>query len=85
MNHYTTPEFWRYYQQLPKEVQVLADKNFQLLKTDSAHPSLQFKRIRKLWSVRVSRKYRAPGLDKGNTVVWSWIGSHAEYNKLISQ
>ena len=84
MKHYTTPEFWRYYQQLPKEVQELADKNIRLLKIDSTHPSLKFKKIIKLWPARVGRKYRALGLDKGDAVAWFWIGSHAKYNKLTT-
>ena len=27
MTHMTLPRFWRYYRELPKEVQKLADKN----------------------------------------------------------
>jgi hypothetical protein len=30
---------------LPKPVRTVADKNFQLLKSDPKHPSLHFKRI----------------------------------------
>lgn len=61
----------------------LADKNFQLLKADSRHPSLHLKKIDRLWSVRVGAHYRALGLDKPEGVVWFWIGSHADYDKLI--
>jgi hypothetical protein len=65
-------------------VSALADKNFRLLKTNPKHPSLHFKQIGKLWSVRVGAHYRALGLDKPGEVVWFWIGSHADYDKLIS-
>jgi hypothetical protein len=65
-------------------VSKLADKNFQLLKTDPKHPSLHFKKIGKLWSVRVGAHYRALGSDRSEGVVWFWIGSHADYDKLIS-
>jgi hypothetical protein len=64
-------------------VRTLADKNFQLLKADSKHPSLHFKKIGRLWSVRVGAHYRALGLDKPEGVVWFWIGSHADYDKLL--
>lgn len=40
MKHRTLPRFWQHYQQLPKEIQELADKNFALLKSDPYHPSL---------------------------------------------
>ena len=45
--HFTLPRFWHYYQQLPKDVQALADKNYELLKADPAHPSLHFKKVGK--------------------------------------
>jgi len=65
----------------------LADKNFELLKSDSQHPSLHFKKVddkRKLWSVRVGIQYRALGREKPDGIVWFWIGTHAEYDGLIS-
>ena len=87
MNHLTLPRFWQCYRQLPREVQALADKNFRLLKRDPYHPSLHFKQIgdiQPLWSVRVSAHYRALGREKPEGIVWFWIGTHAEYDKLLS-
>ena len=83
MKHFASPPFWRLYRQLSPEVRSLADKNFQLLKADPKHPSLHFKKIGHLWSVRVGARYRALGLDKSEGVVWFWIGSHADYDKLL--
>jgi hypothetical protein len=34
-------------------------------------------------SVRVSKGWRALGLLMGDTIHWFWIGSHAEYDRLI--
>jgi hypothetical protein len=87
MNHRTLPRFWKLYKQLPKEVQTLADKSFELLKSDSNHPSLHFKQIdttEKIWSARVGIHYRALGRGKPDGILWFWIGSHADYDKLIS-
>lgn len=61
----------------------MADKNFLLLKSDPHHPSLHFKRIGELWSVRVGIHYRALGIDVEEGVYWVWIGTHAEYDRLI--
>jgi hypothetical protein len=83
VKHYASPQFWRTYRQLPAEVRALADKNFELLKADPRHPSLHLKRIDKLWSVRVGAHHRALGFDRAEGVVWFWIGSHAEYDKLL--
>ena len=87
MNHFTLPRFWPHYQQLPNSIQQLADKNYALLRDDPFHPSLHFKKVGKnkqLWSVRVGEHYRALGLDKSEGVVWFWIGTHAEYDKLLA-
>ena len=83
MNHRATAGFWRRYHRLPQEIRQLADKNFELLKANPYHPSLHFKKIGTLWSARVGSGYRALGLDEDDTVQWFWIGTHAEYDKLI--
>ncbi|HEY0077935.1 MAG TPA: hypothetical protein VGB73_04755 [Pyrinomonadaceae bacterium] len=83
MKHFASTQFWQHYRQLPSDVRRLADRNFQLLKADSKHPSLHLKKIGRLWSVRVGAHYRALGLDKPEGIVWFWIGSHADYDKLI--
>ncbi len=81
--HYTTKSFWDYYKSLPGHIQKLADKNFKLLKSNPHHPSLQFKKIGQMYSVRVGIQYRALGLSKNEKIYWFWIGSHTEYDKII--
>lgn len=83
MKHSAAPKFWELYNELPEHIQKLADKNFQLLKADSGHPSLHFKKIEDMWSVRVGAHYRALGFDHEGGVLWFWIGSHAEYDKFM--
>ena len=49
---------------------------------------MRFKRVHTsepIYSVRVSRDYRAVGVREGDTVMWFWIGSHADYDDLISR
>jgi hypothetical protein len=84
LNHYTSPDFWHLFEQLPEEVQELARKNYELLKADPHHPSLHFKKVGEYWSVRVGRGYRALGTDVSDGLLWGWIGSHAEYDRIIS-
>jgi hypothetical protein len=83
VRHFASPQFWHMYRRLPPDVRTLADKNFQLLKADARHPSLHFKKIDRLWSVRVGAHYRALGFDRPEGVVWFWVGSHADYDKLL--
>lgn len=83
MRHFTSPSFWAAYERLPEHIRQLADKNFALLKQDQNHPSLQLKKVRHLWSVRVGLRYRSLAAESGDDLVWFWIGSHADYDKLI--
>ena len=83
MIHSASSRFWVLYEALPKDIRETADKNFQLLKTDPRHPSLHFKRIGTVWSVRVGDKYRALGHDVPGGVQWFWVGSHADYDKIV--
>lgn len=83
MKHRTTPDFWDMYGELPGQIQRLADKNFELLKADSKHPSLHFKKIAGMRSVRIGAHYRALGFDDEDGVLWFWIGSHAAYDKMM--
>jgi hypothetical protein len=84
VKHYTSSDFWETYQSLPTEIRELANKNYELLKANPRHPSLQLKRIEELWSVRVGQHYRALGIDAPDGIQWIWIGSHAEYNRIIA-
>ena len=68
---------------MPKSVQNIADKNYELLKANPKDPSLHFKKVGPYWSVRVGLRYRALAVESDNDVVWFWIGSHAAYDKLI--
>ena len=85
MRHRATPRFWKLYQSLPGEVRRLTDRCYALLRADPQHPSLHFKPVRQLWSVRVGLHYRALAVRDGDEVAWFWIGSHAEYDTLVGR
>ena len=84
MKHYASRRFRSLYQDLPTEVREVADKNYKLLKSNPRHPSLHLKRIGKLWAVRVGEHYRALGVDVEGGISWIWIGTHAEYDEILS-
>lgn len=84
MTHKAQKQFWRKYDGLPETIQEQADKQFRLLKDNHRHPSLHFKPVGSiLWSVRVSRDYRALAAKDGDIFAWFWIGPHDEYQRLI--
>ena len=83
--HRTTSGFWTRFAGLPEPVQRVARQDFQLLRANPAHPSLHFKRVGKLWSVRVGLSHRALGVEDGEDIIWVWIGPHDEYKRMIKQ
>ena len=83
MIHHADPDFWQFFDALPKKVQKQARKNFALLQRDSKHPSLHFKRIGVYWSVRIGIDYRAVADEAADGFLWFWIGHHKDYDRLI--
>jgi hypothetical protein len=83
VNHRATPRFWHCYRHLPAEIQRLADSCYELLRLDTRHPSLHLKKVGRFWSVRVGLHYRALAVEDGPDLVWFWIGTHAEYDRLL--
>ena len=83
MIHHASSSFWAAFYQLPEAVKELANKNFRLLKEDEKHHSLHLKRIDDYYSVRVGLRYRALGTRTDDGILWFWIGTHSDYDKLI--
>jgi len=83
--HRTTRRFWTCLARLPEPVQTVARANFEILKQNPAHPSLHFKRVGNLWSVRAGRGHRALATEDGPDFIWVWIGPHDEYRRLIKE
>ena len=78
--------FWENYHSLPTSVQRIADKKYRLWLTQPQHSSLSFKRLQgleNLYSVRIGLRYRALAYRDDKIYTWVWIGSHADYDKLL--
>jgi len=88
MNSHTTIKFRKAVTELPAEAQKQARQAYRLFIENPHHPSLRFKSIyptRPIFSVRIGLNYRAVGIRDGDDMIWYWIGSHADYDKLIQQ
>lgn len=86
MKSQISEDFISCFHALPARIQRLARKNYRLWKENPAHPSVQFKLVGKrmpVYSIRVGIGWRALGLKVDDAIVWFWIGSHAEYEKLL--
>ncbi|HEY6201044.1 MAG TPA: hypothetical protein VI231_20755 [Candidatus Binatia bacterium] len=88
MISHTTAQFRKLFGELPAEVQRQARRAYRIFRQNPNHPSLRFKPVhpaRPIYSVRISSDYRAVGVLEGHEIVWYWIGSHADYDRLLSQ
>lgn len=83
MRHRAAPSFWAAYDELPLDISKRADAAFERLKADPGHPSLRFKKVGRYWSARVTDGYRALAVQEAGDMIWFWIGSHADYDKLL--
>ena len=81
--HKATRRFWAAFNQLPESIQKLARENFKLLQQNPRHPSLHFKKVGAFWSVRIGRHHRALAIEADDDLIWVWIGTHDDYERLI--
>ncbi len=83
-----TPRFKELLAQLPAKAQEQADKAYEQFRLNPYHNGLDFKQVqgRKfLYRTRVGDHYRAIGRMEGDTIIWVWIGTHEDYNKIINR
>jgi hypothetical protein len=82
----TTERFWKCYQKLPENIKKEAKKAYRQYRKNPQYPGLRFKRIhstRPLFSMRITKDYRAIGLQEDKYIIWFWIGSHSDYDSLL--
>jgi hypothetical protein len=79
LRSFTHPDFWKYYEKLPKHIKTLADRKFELFKEDSSHLSLDFSKKGSAGTVNIGHHYRTIAFREGEDIVWFWIGSHVDY------
>lgn len=84
-----TREFRELLRDLPVEARRQAYAAYRLFKANPNHPSLYFKRVDNdppVYSARVGISYRALGVRRpSDTILWFWIGTHAEYDKILAK
>jgi hypothetical protein len=86
MKSLTNRRFWEAYRKLPEPVRRNARKTYRLWLHDPRLPSLHFKKVGKVWSIRIGNtNYRALADVQSDTAYWFWIGSHDEYERIISE
>jgi hypothetical protein len=80
----TLPSFWTGYSKLDESIRHKARKTYIVWQANPFHPSLRFKCVNHsedIWSVRITRSYRALGIMENDVVTWFWIGNHDEYER----
>lgn len=88
MTSRTSSDFRRDLARLPVTVRRQVREAYRLFSQNPHHPSLKFKKLSPhddLWSVRINNNYRAIGRFGGDVLLWFFVGSHADYDKLIAR
>lgn len=88
MNSRTTRQFRHCLARLPNAVRLQAREAYRLFQQAPSHPGLHFKKVYQkppTYSARIGINYRALGVLDGDTVIWFWIGSHAEYDRILNR
>lgn len=84
MKSFATPRFWKAFEKLTSEEKRKAVNQYQIWSENPSHPSLHFKKVgANVWSVRISKGYRALALEIEGDYHWFWIGNHREYESII--
>ena len=86
MESRTNTQFRKMFADLPAQIQEQARIAYQQFQQDPSYPSLRFKKVHPklpIYSARINRDYRVVGQLDEDTVIWFWVGSHAEYNRLL--
>jgi hypothetical protein len=87
MNSFLLPEFLGHFRALPESVRQQARQAYALFLQDPHHPGLRFRQVhsvRPIFSARVGLHYRVVGVRREEDIFWFWIGSHSEYDRLLS-
>ena len=85
MQSRTTRQFWRLFADLPFGARRDAERAYRLLQSNPS-PGLRFKKLEgedRIYSARIGLECRALAVMKKDRIVWYWIGTHAEYDRLI--
>jgi len=75
--------FWDRFHALPEPIQRTAIKQYRLWLQDPRHPSIRFKKVGRFWSARVTDDYRAVAVSDGDDIIWFFIGTHSDYERLL--
>jgi hypothetical protein len=84
----TTARFRRAFAAPSREAQRRARSAYAAFRRDRRHPSLRFTHVhphRPIYSARIGLGHRALGVLEGETMVWFWIGTHADYDRLLRE
>ncbi len=86
MRSVTGPRFRKQFAALPTGVQERARLAYRQWVIDPRHPGLHFSRVHPtepIFSVRIGMHWRAVALIENDLATWFWIGSHADYDRLL--
>jgi len=81
-------QFRALFEALLEPAQRQANEAYRLFQANPSHPSLSFKQVSPngpVYSVRIGLHYRALAIRQPDCLLWFWVGSHTDYDKMLSR
>jgi hypothetical protein len=84
---HVSANFRKCFAKLPPAKQKQARANYKLWSAEPFNPTTNFEnKFGNIWSAEIGRTHRTLGkMVEKKVIVWFWIGTHEEYNKLLNQ
>ena len=86
MRSRTTQQLRQQLKALPDAIQRQAKVAYQRFEANPWDKSLHFKQVhphQPIYSVRITRGYRAVGKRDDKGMLWFWVGSDADYDQVL--
>ncbi len=80
--------FRKSFEGLPADIRRRARAAYRRFQANRQNPGVEFTALnaqQPLGCVRVNDGYRAVGVRNGEVIIWFFIGTHAEYDRLVVQ
>ncbi len=82
--HRTLPSFWIKFDQLPEDVQRMAEAAYEEWINNPRSGGVRFKHIKgSYYSARINQNWRAVCRIQDGEYRWFWIGLHSDYERLL--
>ena len=84
MTGHANETFWEAFRALTPQIRTLARRQYRFWRRNPLNPPLHFKKVADdSWFVRIGKHHRELATQVEDTLIWFWIGNHADYERIL--